>query len=85
MVSNSSLTLIQTRSDIVTPVSLPDFSERAERSDSWRACKKQCQNGAEKDMSKVLFVSFHNPKQTEYERKLEGNVLKLPITSSLLP
>lgn len=65
------------------PVWLPDFSERAEGSDSWRACKEN-QNGAEKDMSKVLFVSFHNARQTEYEMKLEGNVLKLPITSSLL-
>lgn len=66
------------------PVSLPDFSERAEGSDSWRACKKGCQNGAEKDMNKVLFVSFQNSRQIEHEMKLEGDVLKLPITSSSL-
>lgn len=33
-----------------------DFSGRAEGSDSWRACKKQCQDGAEKDISKVEWV-----------------------------
>lgn len=51
------------------PVSFPDFSERAEGSDSWRACKKQCQNGAEKDVRKVLFASFHNARiQNEIRR-----------------
>lgn len=89
MVSNSSLVLLKTSSDIVMTVSLQDFSGRVEESvnHAWRACKKQCKDGAEKDISKVeyvvLFVCLFIV-QEQQSTKLEGDIFKLTITSSML-